>query len=511
MNRSLAHRVESLSGKPAAPVPLGDATGTASGAAARLSAHGWWDGTSLYRVIREGRETTVERLSSREGEARLGGAVERDTDGTYRERVAADRLEPGRLWEVWPHTRPVAFGSAAARTFGTGDRLGLAGHAHAAEMRERDVRPVLAQQSVRELTQTRRTYADISRAAALGAIEAGFDRGFGFDGDHLKTVDEVRAAHDAGCSMLTLDLSGSLDMIGVRGSEAEVDSAWKRLPVAVRDHWSSSYGGRHVTAGGINLHLDDDAVRRTAVTFAGGLGFVQDVADLLRDRGGRAIDLEVSVDETGVDTTAQQHFMIAAELERRGIPVTSLAPKFVGEFQKGVDYIGDPAELAQDLQLHADLARGMNSGYRLSLHSGSDKFTLFPLVEPACRGRYHVKTSGTFWLEALRAVALACPETFEMVFAIAWDRLDEMRSLYDLHAERSRIAQPAEKGRSAYGTYFDESDARQLLHVSYGAVLRDDAARSAFLDCLAAERGRYLELVGSHLRRHLDALGVPRV
>ena len=134
-----------------------------------------------------------------------------------------------------------------------------------------------------------------------------------------------------------------------------------------------------------------------------------------------AFDFEISVDETDAPTTPLEHFFIANELTRAGVKFTSLAPRFIGRFEKGVDYIGDLAALDAEMAKHAAVTAHFGT-YKLSLHSGSDKFSVYPLIVKHWGERLHVKTAGTSYLEALRALAVTEPELFERIWALGLER-----------------------------------------------------------------------------------------
>ena len=105
-------------------------------------------------------------------------------------------------------------------------------------------------------------------------------------------------------------------------------------------------------------------------------------------------DFEVSVDETDSPTTPLEHFFIANELTRAGVTFTSLSPRFIGKFEKGVDYIGNLNILDEELSKHAAVTAHFGT-YKLSLHTGSDKFSVYPLIAKHWGERSHVKTAGT--------------------------------------------------------------------------------------------------------------------
>ena len=128
------------------------------------------------------------------------------------------------------------------------------------------------------------------------------------------------------------------------------------------------------------------------------------IRHLVQAAGTRPFELEVSVDETDQPTSHAEHIYIASELKRLGVNWVSLAPRYVGRFEKGVDYIGDLAAFETDFAGHAAIARQFGP-YKLSLHSGSDKFSIYPIAARLTGGLVHLKTAGTSYLEALRTIA----------------------------------------------------------------------------------------------------------
>jgi len=131
-------------------------------------------------------------------------------------------------------------------------------------------------------------------------------------------------------------------------------------------------------------------------------------------------------------------FYIASELKRLGVHWVSLAPRYVGRFEKGVDYIGDLAELRTDLAGHAAIARALGP-YKLSLHSGSDKFSVYPLIVEAARGQVHFEDSGTSYLEALRTIARVKPALFREIAELAIERYPTDRATYHVSAELAKL------------------------------------------------------------------------
>jgi hypothetical protein len=190
------------------------------------------------------------------------------------------------------------------------------------------------------------------------------------------------------------------------------------------------------------------------------------------------------------------------------VRISSLAPRFVGEFQKGIDYIGDARAFASGLEVHASLAR--LGRYRLSIHSGSDKYTVFPLIGQLTRGRFHIKMSGTSWLEALRLMARDEPALFRAYLSAAVESFDAARRYYHVTPDLSRLPRIGELADAELPALLDQVAARQVLHISYGEVLKDSRTRGAFFSALEAREEAYHGMAAANIERHLVALGVPK-
>ena len=128
------------------------------------------------------------------------------------------------------------------------------------------------------------------------------------------------------------------------------------------------------------------------------------------------------MDETETPTTPAEHVYFATELRRLGVQWVSLAPRYVGRFEKGVDYIGDLAAFTANFAIHAAIARTLGP-YKLSLHSGSDKFSIYEIAARETQGFVHLKTAGTSYLEALRTVAQVQPDVLRDIYAYSLERI----------------------------------------------------------------------------------------
>ena len=399
-----------------------------------------------------------------------------------------------------PYASPTAMGREKA-TIGLGDRLARANYAHLKCLESKDIYPILAQQSKRELALTGRTYQDVLDAAVWAVLKAGWKRGFGADGDHLKTLEDIREALSDGCTMITLDCSEVLQPIPE--TDAELEAAYQEIPPEERAVLEGEYLGE---ANRI-VRMDRRTLMQAAVCFRGAAALAVEAYRTCIAPAGRPIDFELSLDETAFPTLPAYHYFVSKELERRHVEITSLAPRFVGEFQKGIDYTGSPADFRRDFAAHAAIAD--HFGYKLSVHSGSDKFSVFAAVGELSHNRVHVKTSGTSWLEAVRVIARTEPALYRDMHRNALAHLEEARAHYVVHANAAKIRPLDEMSDAELPEYLEEDDARQLMHITYGNQLScPDIRRRIFL-ALEDHRREYEDCVGRHIRRHLEALGVP--
>lgn len=413
------------------------------------------------------------------------------------------------LMRHFPFTAPVPH-RGRPFTLGLGDRLGIASGGHLRAIQGRGVFPVLAQQSIRELNLTGRTYEEVLAAAAFAVFEEGYIDGYGADGDHLKTPDEIRYALRCGYTMITLDCSEQIDNTAASLGDAEAKARYDGLPADLREHYENKYLGRQVPVDGGPV-IDPERLVRIVLIYQAAISYTVGIFHSLITTAGRPIDFEMSIDETLTSTDPAAHYIVARELLDAGVVVTSLAPRFCGEFQKGIDYIGDPVLFEEEFALHARIADHL--GYKISVHSGSDKFTVFPAVGRLTRGRVHVKTAGTSWLEALRVIAQREPALYRELHAFSLAHVEEAKRYYHIGTSSETI--PALNGTpdDRLSGYMDREDARQALHISYGLVLEaktpagEDRFRDRIYACLYQYADSYTEGLIRHIGRHLDTLG----
>ncbi len=406
-------------------------------------------------------------------------------------------------------------------TLGMGDRFAHQGHAQlqailqarAAGLR---VHPVW-NKSNREHTIIHSRPDDVRAEADAAVQAAGWTGAYYVDADHigLKTVDGFLAASDF----------YTLDVADFTGKPASTESTDRFV------HAMSPYAGS-LTVPGIDqpLPLGPETIRATADKF---LLAIEQAGQIYRyiesKKGGSDFVTEVSIDETDTPQNPVELFLILAMIAREGIPAQTVAPKFTGRFNKGVDYVGDLAQFEKEFD--ADLAViayairefGLPGTLKLSVHSGSDKFSLYPIINRLIKKHgcgLHVKTAGTTWLEEVIGLAESGGEALRLaqeIYAGAYGRFDELTGPYAtvIDVQRGRLPSPDSVSAWSAGEYVNalrhdpkcpgyNPDFRQLIHVGF-KVAAEMGAR--YLDALEANEAVIARNVTHNLyARHLQPI-----
>ncbi|MCA9048431.1 MAG: hypothetical protein KDA89_06865 [Planctomycetaceae bacterium] len=354
-------------------------------------------------------------------------------------------------------------------------------------------------------------------AAETAVRELGWSQPWHIDADHigLKTVDRFLNCSD----FFTLDVA---DFIGTEPVAGEIDEFVRRHPELTG----------HVNINGVDepFAISQDDVGRIAGKY---LNAVQEAGRIYRHiadaKGEDAFIAEVSMDETSAPQTPPELLVILAALADEKVRVQTIAPKFTGRFNKGVDYVGDltqfEREFSDDLAVIAHAVRqyGLPDTLKLSVHSGSDKFSLYPVIRRALRrtgAGLHLKTAGTTWLEELIGLSEAGGDGLELakeIYAYALAHVDEFcapyASVIDIDASQlpseetvrdwsgSRLASAL---RHVPGHPDFNPHVRQLLHVSFKVAAR---AGTRYTDLLKANEAIVAQQVRENLlSRHMRPL-----
>lgn len=396
------------------------------------------------------------------------------------------------------HHQPQALG--LRRSFGFGDRLGNAGRGHLRAVRGSTFLPILAQQSIRELARTERRPEEVMQAARLAVEAEGFENPWGADADHLQTPQDARRLAAAGFTFFTIDPSGHLNEGLADRSSADL------AQVVDGEEMLNTYADKTFeVAGSLGIRFEREALRRIIAKWQMALAFVQNMSNAIRmSMGTKTYELELSVDESSQVTSVEEHLFLGLELQRRGIHLTCLAPRFVGSFEKGIDYRGDLQDFADHYRAHAAIA-AFCGPYKLSLHSGSDKFAIYPIIGRLSGDLLHVKTAGTSYLEALRVVARQDPAFMREIVGFAREHFLADCATYEISGRLEDVPERPEDAELE-SSYLDTDSGRQILHVTYGSVLRHTGFKPRLLELLEREDDLHQELLEAHLGKHIQLL-----
>jgi hypothetical protein len=391
-----------------------------------------------------------------------------------------------------------------ATTFGFGDRLGIANPAHIRIIKKyKPILPVLAQQSMREIKSTNRRFKDVINSAAWSVFQEGYDNFWGADADHLKSKEDFDIALDEEFTMFTLDTSNFLGN-SITKSNNILDSEKFNVNSVDLNKIRNKYINKNHKIGNHKLDFSEDNLTRIILTYENALNFTEEMFNIISSKK-KDFDYEVSFDETNKTTSPEEHFYIASELKNRNVKYTSLALKFPGIFEKGVDYQGDISEFEKNIIIHGEIARYIGD-YKLSLHSGSDKFSIYPFFYENTKGIFHIKTAGTSWLEAVRTIAFCDPDLFREVLKIAIETFEENTKLYEISLDYKDIPRDIDVfDDKELQALVDHRDFRRVLHIAYGAIFRK--RKDELFNVLFKNEDMHYEFIIKHFEKHFKALG----
>ena len=385
-------------------------------------------------------------------------------------------------------------------SFGTGDRFAKSAAAQLEAVRRAHAEGVriaiVWNKSNREHNAIGSTPADTVAAGKAAVIASAWSGAFHFDADHinLATVTPYLGL----CDFFTIDVA---DSIGTPADRATTD---EYLAAADR------YIGREVRIPGIErpILIDRDAVERIADKYLFAIVQARRIYEQIEAaRSDKPTIIEVSMDETDTPQTPEEVLFIVLGLAWQQVPLQTFAPRFSGRFNKGVDYVGDVTAFAREFEedllvlRYAAQTFGLPPNLKLSVHSGSDKFSIYPAINRAIKRHdagLHLKTAGTSWLEEVIGLAWSGGDGLAFVtdlYAACIARIDELCAPYAEVIDIDRAALPAATELAAWDAEsvartltHDRADARynpnvrQLLHVGYKVAAEDLARYTGLLD-----------------------------
>lgn len=408
-----------------------------------------------------------------------------------------------------------------APSFGFGDRTGLATPGHVASMKRcgQGIEAIYPQQSIREMTRTQRTPQEVMDDAMNAAEACGWTGAIGADADHLKVPQDVDVTAAVGFTFFTIDPSDDVDQKADDYDESTLRAKFDACRADAK--WFDGYLGKSVKLStGTEIDLNEEACMRAVVKYGKAIARALKLGDYIKqvnEKAGNDYEIELSVDETDQPTTLAEHYIIADQCLQGGMKLVSLAPRFIGDFEKGIDFIGDLGALEASLNDHAAVAETLGP-YKLSLHSGSDKVSMYGILARATKGRFHVKTAGTSYLEALRVVAKHDAAAFREIIDFSRGRYETDKATYHVSATLADAPLTSDADDATLESEYLEcwrdvpvgkgftKPGRQILHCTFGSVLTDEKLGKIVHDCLKAHPDTYVEVLDDHFGRHLDAL-----
>ena len=416
-------------------------------------------------------------------------------------------------------TKPVALGIEPS--FGFGDRLGCAtpGHLDSLIKAGGPIRGIFAQQSIREMARTQRQPDDVMSAAVEALTVAKFADPWGADADHLKTPEDIDRTADAGFTFFTIDPSDHVDPKADDYDQTQLEEKYAAISQVP---WAGEYLGKTLQVeNGPKIEFTEETIKRAAVKYGKAIAHAIELGRYIQqaaEKRHQPFEIELSVDETEQPTTIAEHYIIADRMREAGVKLVSLAPRFIGEMEKGVDYKGDITALELSMREHTAIAKALGP-YKLSLHSGSDKLSMYTVFARATQGLFHVKTAGTSYLEAVRVAAIHDPALFRKIIDFGRERYDTDKATYHVSATIAGVPGPAEvaddkKLEQLYLECWEDvpqgkgftNPGRQILHCTFGSVLTDKTLGTALKQLLAAEPATYTRVLSEHFVKHLEAL-----
>lgn len=375
-------------------------------------------------------------------------------------------------------------------SIGIGDRFGQQGDAQLNAVIEAwkkgvQITPVW-NKSNREHLLTGTRPEDVRTEAVMAVKRACFDASFFVDADHINllTVDRFIESSD----FFTIDVAS---YIGKRAPDENLNR--------FTDSCSKYFHGVKVAGIKHGFSCSERQIRDIAEKYLYAANQAGETYRTIAEKKKRKdIVIEVSIDEVSQPQTPLELYFILKMLGGENIPLQTIAPKFSGRFNKGVDYSGDPAEFAREFESDLLVVSqgskefGLPKNLKISVHSGSDKFSIYTLIKRLLakhRKGIHIKTAGTTWLEEVIGLAESGGEALDFVKEVyikALEVLNELCAPYaDVIAIRNNLLPSADEVRQWNGSKFASSirhdqenrdfnpDMRQLMHIAYKIPARD--------------------------------------
>ncbi|RPI61285.1 MAG: hypothetical protein EHM44_08915, partial [Ignavibacteriales bacterium] len=317
-----------------------------------------------------------------------------------------------------------------------------------------------------------------------------------------------------GFRMFTFDPSEFVVNEADHISENELDKRinnlnWKGLQSNIKELSADYLDKEFILSDSLKINPDLISIKKALVKYGNAIAHIKKLYDhLVTKYPNYESEVEISVDETESVTTPFEHFFFVKELNRLGVKFISLAPRFIGDFEKGIDYKGDLDLFKQEYLKHLAITKYFGN-YKISLHSGSDKFSVYKVIG-SIKGAYtHIKTAGTSYLEALKVMAIKEPEFFREILDYCTSLYEQEKKTYHVSADLNKIKSAKDYKNEELESLFYDDNVRQVLHVTFGRILTDKNGSGEYkfkdrlLGFLKMYEETYYEIIEIHFHKHL--------
>jgi hypothetical protein len=393
------------------------------------------------------------------------------------------------------------------KSFGFGDRLGLATSGHIEAVKGSSFLPIFAQQSIRELKRTKRKPQEAMNAVINAIKIEKWEGVWGADADHLQTKNDIIQMAKHGYTFFTIDSSEYIDNDVDNLNEEALYQKYYELnrndTIQMDDIYNQYLGKTYELPDDVILSFYDKLVLiRAILKYSKAIKHMGNMYQSIKKAcANKKYEVEISIGETLKPTSPLEHLFIALELKRNNTKFISLAPRFIGNFEIGIDYQGDLKAFEQDYRKHIAIAKYCGP-YKISIHSGSDKFSIYPVIGRLSADLLHVKTAGTSYLEALRVVCRTDKKLFYEIINFSRERYQIDKLSYHVSANLSDIPEKIDSSQLEKW-YLETNSGRQILHVTYGSILAGVNGKNIWKEKIMENLNKNPDLYKAFLHKHL--------
>ena len=362
------------------------------------------------------------------------------------------------------------------RTFGFGDRWGLAGAGHVQASYRCTFMGAFAQQYVDEIRGAMRTPSEVVIAARQALEKARYPNRWAANVDGIRSVDDIEWVKDAGFSLFTVDVSQEVFSDADDLSKDALASVCEGLANEGIINWEALcdrfLDKPFEVSELLVIQLGKEKLMRLAVKFARAIARADALMSALADRmpGKDTYEVELSLSASPSPTTAEEHMFVVELIKEKGHTITSFAPRMLTGWESVVDFRGTRQQVERFMKAHVAVAYYEGS-YKVSIHHGDDKFSVLPSLGLICGNLLHFKISGTSFLEGMRVVVRKHPTLFNEIVAFCLENHGMRNYPIPCSLDREAIDELSRTTlKDVEGIFIDQEVGRQLLEGMYAPV-----------------------------------------